>query len=127
MIYGKVGQSLSRCVKDIVEGRVDINDVLCVITRTSIPTRDAIEAVIQDYEYRDGATSLYGLGHEECMRVAYDLWDRGLLHQPRLTNPTFGNLIADEAWLDLVPTPKLTNPMVVEAYQHYEMLRRLAE
>ena len=31
----KIGLSYSRCILDIVEGRVDINDVLVVIARTN--------------------------------------------------------------------------------------------
>jgi hypothetical protein len=30
----KIGLSYSRCVRDIVDGAVDINDVLVLITRT---------------------------------------------------------------------------------------------
>jgi hypothetical protein len=36
----KIGLSYSRCVLDIVEGRVDINDVLVIITRTDFDPRD---------------------------------------------------------------------------------------
>ena len=37
----KIGLSYSRCVLDIVEGRVDIEDVLVVVARTNFdPTDD---------------------------------------------------------------------------------------
>ena len=36
----KIGLSYSRCVLDIVEGRVDIEDVLVLITRTDFDPRD---------------------------------------------------------------------------------------
>ena len=32
----KIGLSYSRCIRDIVEGKVDINDVLVIISRTDL-------------------------------------------------------------------------------------------
>jgi hypothetical protein len=37
----KIGLSYSRCVRDIVDGVVDIDDVLVLITRTDFDPRDA--------------------------------------------------------------------------------------
>ena len=36
----KIGLSYSRCVRDIVDGTVDIDDVLVLITRTDFDPRD---------------------------------------------------------------------------------------
>jgi len=36
----KVGLSYSRCVRDIVDGQVDIDDVLVLITRTNFDPHD---------------------------------------------------------------------------------------
>ena len=36
----KIGLSYSRCVRDIVDGKVDINDVLVIIARTNFDPRD---------------------------------------------------------------------------------------
>jgi len=36
----KIGLSYSRCVRDIVNGVVDIDDVLVLITRTDFDPRD---------------------------------------------------------------------------------------
>ena len=36
----KIGLSYSRCVRDIVEGKVDIADVLVIIARTDFDPRD---------------------------------------------------------------------------------------
>lgn len=128
MQVGKVGQSLSRCVRSILDKEVNIDDVFVVISRTRISTRDKLREVMEEYTFRGDATSLYGYDIEDIMTVAYKLWDDGKLHQPRLfDNGWQFERIAEHVWFDIVPTPDLTNPTVIEAYQQYEMLRRLAE
>jgi hypothetical protein len=125
---GKIGQSLSRCVRDILEGNVEIEDVFVVISRTRIPTREGLRSVMEEYTYRNDVTSLYGHDIEKIMEVVYKLWDDGKLHQPRLSpnGHSFSGL-AQDVWLDITPLPSFHNPTVVEAYQHYDMLRKLTE
>ena len=52
----KIGLSYSRCVRDIVDGKVDIADVLVLITRTDFdPNNDEQWASIwQGYRMRSG-------------------------------------------------------------------------
>ena len=88
----KVGLSYSRCILDIVEGRVDINDVLVVVARTDFDPRD-------DKQW-SGIWSGYchgGLSHPEWgnydfnskedeakfRNVSIELWNEGKFHQPR--------------------------------------------
>lgn len=128
MRAGKIGQSLSRCVRDILDGNVAIEDVFVVITRTRIPTREGLRTVMEEYTYRDGPTSLYGYDLEKIMDVTYKLWDDGKLHQPRLApNGWAFEGLAQDVWLDITPLPTFQSPTVVEAYNHYDMLRKLAE
>lgn len=129
MKAGKVGQSLSRCVRDILDGKVQMEDIYVIITRTQIPTRERLRGVMEEYTYRESRrdpTSLSGYDIEEIMTVVYSLWDQGKLHQPRCypEGHQFGH-IAEDVWFDIVPTPSLQSPSVVEAYQHYDMLRKL--
>ena len=88
----KIGLSYSRCVLDIVEGRVDIKDVLVVIARTNFdPHNDEQWAGIWD------GYTLGGLSNPEWRAYEYDnkeheakfrdvsieLWEQGKFHQPR--------------------------------------------
>ena len=41
----KIGLSYSRCIRDIVDGTVDINDVLIVIARTDFDPHDGQKIV----------------------------------------------------------------------------------
>lgn len=113
----KVGFSLGRCIRDIVKGIVDIDDVVVVVTGTSIKTAESLQGVITEYMWRKDY--LYGLDESQCQGVASVLWREGKLHQPRNfgAHPPQVNEIA--VWADLVPTGGFEDPMVQEAWQTY--------
>jgi hypothetical protein len=88
----KIGLSFSRCVLDIVEERVAIEDVLVVIARTDFdPHNDEQWAGIWDgYCYGGlsnpewGNYDFHNKEHEAKFRdVSIALWEQGKLHQPR--------------------------------------------
>jgi len=88
----KIGLSYSRCILDIVEGRVDISDVLVVIARTDFdPTIDDEWAGIWEGYCYGGLSnpewSNYDFNSEEdeykFRSVSIELWEDGKLHQPR--------------------------------------------
>ena len=86
----KIGLSYSRCVRDIVDGTVDIEDVLLVIARTDFDPHD-------DTQWSDiwaGYHDPMGLSNPEWAdyppededrfrSVSIELWESGKLHQPR--------------------------------------------
>ena len=87
-----VGLSFSRCVLDIVEGRVDMDDVLVLITRTDFDPRDDVQwkGIWQGYTL--GGLSnpewanydLNNTDHEAKFRsVSCMLYEDGKMHQPR--------------------------------------------
>ena len=79
----KIGLSLSRCVRDIVEGHVDIEDVLVLVTRTDFdPHNDEQWQAIWD-GYTVLRPEWYGLDHDEVKSVIQHLWEEGKIHQPR--------------------------------------------
>ena len=121
----KIGLSLSRCIRDIVEGRVDINDVLILITRT-----DFDPTVPEQWDsIWDGYTSMnpewYGLDESAVKAVIMDLWETGRVHQPR----KFGArpIRRREIWLESVLVDKdlEARPAVKEAWDQFQMLASL--
>jgi hypothetical protein len=90
----KIGLSYSRCVRDIVDGKVDINDVLVLITRTDFdPTDDEQWKGIWD-GYGGGQTFGNPFSSPEWMDypvedeakfrdVSIKLYSSGKMHQPR--------------------------------------------
>jgi len=121
----KIGLSLSRCVRDIVEGRVDINDVLILITRTDF------DPTVQEQwdSIWDGYTSMnpewYNLDHDAVYAVVMNLWDSGRMHQPRKFG--FNPPRRREFWLETVlPDSELASrPAVKEAWDQFQILAGL--
>jgi hypothetical protein len=121
----KIGLSLSRCVRDIVEGRVDINDVLLLITRTDF------DPYVEDQWQNiwEGYTTLNpewrGLDYSTVTVVVSQLWDSGRIHQPR----KFGAhpQRRREYWLETVlPSSELErNSTVKHAWDQFQIIAGL--
>jgi len=132
----KIGLSYSRCVRDIVDGQVDINDVLIIIARTDFDPNDD--------EQWHGIWEGYGGGQtfgnpfsspewmnvpaedeEKFRQVSVDLWDQGKLHQPR----KFGARASrrPEIWLEAVlPSSELQrNPAAKDAWDKFQVVASL--
>ena len=80
----KIGLSYSRCVKEIVDGVVDINDVLVVIARTDFDPHDDEQwkNIWEGYSIRGGwsAPEWHGYKDEDEDRfrsVSIELWEMG--------------------------------------------------
>lgn len=129
----KIGLSFSRCILDIVEGKVDIDDVLVVIARTDFdPQIDEQWASIwrgytmgglsnpEWYQWADvdGAS-------EKFQEVAIQLWKEGKFHQPRKfgAHPSRRR----EFWLETVlPSEELErNPAAKKAWDNFQVIAGL--
>ena len=134
----KVGLSFSRCVRDIVEARVDFDDVLVIIARTDFnPHNDAHWQQIWDGyrygglsnpEWEDAEDDTGVTNVEEVYRnVTKQLYDTGKLHQPRQfgAHPPRMNYY----WLEcVVPERELSsNPTALKAWEKYKMLAGLTQ
>ena len=132
----KIGLSYSRCVRDIVDGKVNIDDVLVLITRTDFDPHDAEQWQGIWEGYGGGQTfgspfsnpewSNYPAEDEDRFRsVSIELWERGLFHQPR----KFGARPQrrSEIWLEAVlPSSELEkNPAAKKAWDNFQMIAGL--
>lgn len=130
----KVGLSFSRCILDIVEGRIDIEDVLVLITRTDFDPRD-------DDQW-SGIWSGYCLGgmsnpewgnydvnskddEDKFRSVSIMLYEDGKMHQPR----KFGAHATRrrEFWLETcLPNEELArNPAAKIAWDKFQVVAGL--
>ena len=134
----KLGLSFSRCILDIVENRVDINDVLVVITRTDLdPHDDKIWSGIwagycrgsyMNMNMEWGGYDYENKEHEKLFRdVAIELYDSGKMHQPRKFGAHPRRL--PYIWLDtILPSEDLDkNPGVKAAWNKFQMLAGLSD
>ena len=130
----KIGLSYSRCVLDIVEGRVDMGDVLVLITRTDFDPRDDTQWTGIWQGYTLGGLSnpewanydLHNKDHEDKFRsVSIMLYEDGKMHQPR----KFGARPQrrPEIWLEAVlPSEELEkNPAAKIAWGKFQTVASL--
>ena len=128
----KVGLSLSRCVRDIFEGKVDYNDVLVIIARTKFhPLNEGDwEEIWQGYTsggaFNNSEWRKYKDHEIEFKEIVQRLHVDGKLHQPRMTS---GNPIRrPEIWLEtfLPPDELENNPAVKEAWERFQIVAGLS-
>lgn len=128
----KIGLSYSRCIRDLVEGAVNIDDVLIIIARTDFdPDNDEQWSSI----WR-GYTSGRGLSaqewadydddrEEEFRDMTRALFRMGKIHQPR----QFGAMPTRrrEYWLEAVLPPEELerNPAAKEAWERFQVIAGL--
>jgi hypothetical protein len=138
----KIGLSYSRCVRDIVDGVVDIDDVLVVIARTDFDPHDDDQwsgiwegyaggsnrgSMIRMFSGSNPEWSAYGDEDEDRFRsVSIELWETGKLHQPR----KFGAHPSrrPEIWLEAVlPNSELEkNPSAKLAWDKFQTIAGLS-
>lgn len=139
----KIGLSYSRCLRDIVDGKIDIADVLVIIARTDFDPHDDKQwkSIWLGYGGGTDNNSIRGLfsgslpewaGYsdedEDLFRSAsIELWESGKLHQPRKfgANPTR----LPYYWLETsLPTEELeSNPAVKRAWEQFQIVAGLSK
>lgn len=99
----KIGFSFGRCVRDIVKGVVDYDDVYLIVSRTAMRDSTHVAPVIEEYMYR--ADYCAGLDEDKCIEIAERLYHDGKVYQPRVTNGRDPRMVAEDMiWMDLAPT-----------------------
>lgn len=133
----KIGLSYSRCVRDIVEGTVDINDVLVIVARTDFdPNNDEqwqgiwagyCQGSIFNVNMEWGGYDYKNPEHEDQFRsVSIELWNQGKFHQPRKFGAYPRRL--PYYWLDtFAPEEEVAkNPAAQKAWNNYKLLAGLS-
>jgi hypothetical protein len=130
----KIGLSYSRCVRDIVDGRVGIDDVLVIVARTDFdPYDDEQWADIWQGYHQRGGWSNPEWGHyadedkEKFRSVTIYLWDAGKLHQPRKFGADPHRL--PYYWLEAsLPAEELeSRPAVKKAWEQFQIVAGLSK
>jgi hypothetical protein len=116
----KVGFSLGRCVRDIVNDIVTYDDVAFIITGTALRDEDAIKLCVSEYMYREDY--LYGFNEEICQALALRLFTEGKLFQPRLQGIRAFRIPEGAIWADLFPTNVSESDAVKKAWDAYRFM-----
>lgn len=122
----KIGFSFGRCLKDLVNGTVKLEDVMCIIARTHMITEEHVKNVIKEYTYR--RDYLMGLDPAECERIGLELWKSGKVLEPRANGISASSVPRDYIWMDLYPTEAdVASDGVKEAWEAYRLMIALTE
>ena len=122
----KIGFSFGRCVRDIVQGHVNIEHVMCIIARTHMPSVAAVKSVVHAYLYEPGY--LLGLDPDTCEAVGLELFVSGKILEPRANGIGVMKVPREYVWMDLYPTVAgAENTGVRAAWESYRMMIELAE
>lgn len=132
----KIGLSYSRCIRDIVDGKVDINDVLVMITRTDFDPHDDEQWAGIWRGYGGGQTFGNPFSNPEWMdypaedeakfrSTTIELYNTGRMHQPRKFGAHPQRL--PYYWLEtIVSDNDLENsPAVKDAWNKFQMISGL--
>lgn len=133
----KVGTSLSRCVRDIYEGTVDIYDVLVIVARTDFDPEDD-KHWKQIWEGYAGGNCGGGMwsapewsnipaaDEKQVREICVRLKTMGKLHQPRQYGAHPQRM--DHFWYDVVLSDNVvqSNPAAKKAWDNYKMIAGLS-
>ena len=132
----KIGLSYSRCIRDIIDGNVDINDVLVLITRTDFDPHDDEQWTGIWKGYGGGQTFGNPFSNPEWMgypaedeakfrSITIELYNTGRMHQPRKFGARPHRL--PYYWLEAVlPSKELdANPTVKDAWDKFQIVAEL--
>jgi hypothetical protein len=121
----KIGFSFGRCIRDIVNGDVDYNDVAWIISGTALRDEEAVKWCIDDYMYRNDY--LVGLDRDQCTDVGLRLFNEGKVFQPRLQNIRAFHIPEGALWADLFPTSLSDNSAAKSAWDAYRFMLHMVE
>jgi hypothetical protein len=121
----KIGFSLGRCIRDVVNGSVNIDDVAFIIAATCVREVEQLAPVIEDYMYR--GDYLKGLDEAACQRVALELWNTNRILQPRRQGLHRHMQPKGSIWVDLFPTELSNNKSVKTAWDAYRFMLHMTE
>ena len=121
----KIGFSLGRCIRDIVNEKISIDDVAFIIASTHITNRERLAEVILTYTAEP--TYLYGCDYDQCMVIAEALWDTNRLLQPRRQGLHRHAQPENAVWVDMFPTVLSENQSVKTAWDAYRFMLHMVE
>ena len=121
----KIGFSFGRCIRDIVQGGVDVDDVAFIIAATNIHDPEQLARVIEEYGYRSDYLS--GLNIAECHRVGLLLWNSNRILQPRREGMQLHMPPEGDIWVDIFPTAVTENQSVKTAWDSYRFMLHMVE
>jgi hypothetical protein len=121
----KIGFSLGRCIRDIVNGDISIDDVAFIIAATCANDREHLTQIIM--MYTGEPDYLLNCDYEQSLAVAQQLWDTNRILQPRKQGLHRHAQPENSVWVDMFPTELSQNEAVKKAWNAYRFMLHMVE
>ena len=127
----KIGTSLGKCVKSLLDGDVAYDDVLFIVSNTRGPDEEKLREIMTEYWYGYNANPAYDLSaytEQEAQDMAVRLNNDGKLFQPRMfIKDSWGNAHGlTDTWYDIVPSLG-SSESAKNAWDAYVMMSKLSQ
>lgn len=127
----KIGTSLGKCVKSLLDGTVAYDDVLFVVANTRGEDEEKLREIMDEYYYgyatRNPAYDLSAYTASEAQDMAVKLFKDGKLFQPRLHINSWGNAHGlQDTWYDILPSEG-SSAAAKNAWDAYVMMSKLSQ
>lgn len=127
----KIGTSLGKCVKSILDGDVAYEDVLFIVSNTNGPDEERLRNIMSEYWYGYHTNPAYNLSaytEQEVQDVAVKLFHDGKLFQPRMfIKGGWGNAHGlRDTWYDIMPSAG-SSESAKNAWDAYVMMSKLSQ
>lgn len=127
----KIGTSLGKCVKSLLDGDVDYDDVLFIVSNTNGPDEEKLRGIMSEYwygSYRKPEYDLSAYTEEQAQDMAVRLFQDGKLFQPRMfVKGGWGNAHQlRDTWYDIMPSIG-GGEAAKNAWDAYVMMSKLSQ
>lgn len=126
----KIGTSLGKCVKSLLDGDVAYDDVLFVVSNTNGPDEEKLRGIMAEYYYSAPRREYDMRDHEfdDVVQMAISLFQDGKLFQPRMfVKGGWGNAHSlQDTWYDIMPSIG-SSESAKNAWDAYVMMSKLSQ
>ena len=117
-----IGFSISRCIADIMEGKVDSDDVLLIIGRTYFDI-ESMDSLIDGYQNHRGPW--YDYDKKKLKGLLTTFWYEGKIHQPRKFGTQPPSMPRSKVWMRVILEQTDMPKAAQEAWDRFVVLASL--
>ena len=126
----KIGTSLGKCVKSLMDGDVAYDDVLFIVSNTNGPDENRLREIMEEYYYGAPRPEYDMSEHDvdDVVQMAIQLFQDGKLFQPRMfIKGGWGNAHKlQDTWYDIMPSIGASEA-AKNAWDAYVMMSKLSQ
>ena len=119
-----IGLSISRCITDIMEQKINPDDVLLIIGRTDFYL-EHLDTLIDQYQTYRG--DWYDFDRNDLKGILTRLYTEGKIHQPRQFGAYPHSASRGKHWLRVMLEPQDLSESAQKAWDRYVLLAGLTK